>query len=101
VTDPQRIIPIQPQEITAGQVWEPKQSLDYMPRWTNQIRILCRYPLEIEEPEWTAGGEFEGIAKTPVWIIEYINRAHKLERLPEKTLRDMWQLHEDIDPLDR
>lgn len=77
----------QPQ-VASGQTWVPRAAPGTNYPRIDEIRIVCRYP-------------FETADTTPVWIVEYIRFFQKLERVAEITLRDLWQLSEDVSTLDR
>lgn len=65
--------------VAVGQLWAPADNA----RGGGQVRVVCRYP-------------FASADDGPMWIIEFTQTVHRLERVPEKTLRALWALEVDV-----
>lgn len=63
------------QQVDVGQVWVPKNPGPGV----DLVRVVCRYP-------------FPHAGDDAAWIVERVSAVHKLERVPETTLRDLWML---------
>lgn len=64
--------------VEPGQVWCAFNATSR----TAWVKIVCLYPFS--EPD-----------EEPLWVVEWLNSIHKLERMSERTLRALFHLSEE------